>query len=168
MGKIISYEKDAREGILKGVIKLARAVKTTLGARGRNVLIESHDGISAQITKDGVTVARAVTLEAPLERIGCNVVKKVALNTNEEVGDGTTTSIVLAEAMMQEGLKYTDEDSLNPISLKRGMDKAVAAVVEYLKQIAIPVDNNIDFIEKIATVSANNDSTIGKLIAKAF
>lgn len=168
MGKIISYEEDARKGIVKGVEKLAKAVKTTLGARGRNVLIESPDGTSAKITKDGVTVARAVTLEDPLERMGCNVVKKVALNTNEEVGDGTTTSIVLAEAMVQQGIKVVDKKKVNPITLKRGMDKATLAVVEYLKQISTPVNDNIDFIEKIATISANNDSNIGKLIASAF
>ena len=168
MGKIISYEKEAREGIQLGVQKLAKAVKTTLGARGRNVLIEDPDGTTAQITKDGVTVARSIVLDDPLERMGCNIVKKVALSTNEEVGDGTTTSIVLAEAMLNEGINYIDKTNVNPISLKRGMDKAVVAVLEYLKQTAIPVNGNPEFIEQIATISANNDSTIGKLISKAF
>lgn len=167
MSKEVAYEKEARESIKQGVVKLSKAVKITLGGRGRNVLIQSPHGDDYQITKDGVTVAKAFELNDPLEDLGCKVIKQVSLNTNDEVGDGTTTSIVLAEAMMTEGINFMDKGR-NPIALKRGMDKATAKIVEYLKEIAKPVDGDTDFIRQIATVSANNDSSIGNLIAKAF
>lgn len=167
MGKIIKYGEEARNGIKAGVDKLNNATKITLGGKGRNVLIRDTHGGGYQITKDGVTVAKAVELDDEMEDLGCEVIKKVSLKTNEEVGDGTTTSIVLAQAMMEEGIDLLNKE-VNPIALKRGMDKATIAVVDYLDKIKVPVDGDTEFVKQIATISSNNDVVIGEIIAKAF
>lgn len=167
MTRIIKYSAEARQSIKKGVDKLNDATSITLGAMGRNVLIKDINGGGHQVTKDGVTVAKAVVLEDEMENFGNEVVKKVSLKTNEEVGDGTTTSIVLAQAIVEGGIKAI-ESGINPISLKRGIDKATTKVVDHLDFIKVPVEGNTDFIKQIATISANNDVVIGELIASAF
>lgn len=167
MEKQISYGTEAREGVCAGVDKLARAVKTTLGAKGRNVLIgDLHDN-DPHITKDGVTVAKSIELGAPLEGIGVKLMKRVALNTNDEVGDGTTTSIVLAQAILNQGLELINKGA-NPIYVKKGIDIAVAEVCKHLAKISKPLSGNKEFVKQIASISANNDSFIGGIIADAF
>jgi chaperonin GroEL len=158
------YNEEARKRLKDGVNKLANAVKVTLGPKGRNVVIEQEYG-SPHITKDGVTVAKAVYLDDPYENIGAELVKNVASKTGTDAGDGTTTATVLAQAIVNEGLKNVTAGA-NPVEIKKGIDKAVSAVTEYIKKIAIPVD--YDLIEHVATISANNDTEIGKLIADAF
>ena len=166
MAKDITYNTEAREALKRGVDQLADAVKVTLGPKGRNVVIDSKYG-APHITKDGVTVAKAVDLVDPAENLGAQLVKEVASKTGDQAGDGTTTATVLAQAIVGVGLKNVTAGA-NPLDLKRGIDKAVAAVVEEIKKNAVVVGNDFDKIEQVATVSANNDAEIGKLIADAM
>ncbi len=166
MAKDITYNVEAREALKRGVDQLADAVKVTLGPKGRNVVIDSKYG-APHITKDGVTVAKAVDLVDPAENLGAQLVKEVASKTGDQAGDGTTTATVLAQAIVGVGLKNVTAGA-NPLDLKRGIDKAVAAVVEEIKKNAVVVGNDFDKIEQVATVSANNDAEIGKLIADAM
>lgn len=166
MAKEIRFEMDARNLLKKGVDQLANAVKVTLGPKGRNVVIEKKFG-APQITKDGVTVAKEIELEDHFENTGAQLVKSVASKTGDDAGDGTTTATILAQAIVTEGLKNVTAGA-NPMDLKRGIDKAVAAVVDYIKNTAEKVDDNYDKIEQVATVSANNDPEIGKLLADAM
>lgn len=166
MAKEIKYNMDARDLLKKGVDQLANAVKVTLGPKGRNVVIEKKFG-APQITKDGVTVAKEVELENKFENTGAQLVKSVASKTGDDAGDGTTTATILTQAIVNEGLKNVTAGA-NPMDLKRGIDKAVAAVVEYIKNHAEQVGDNYDKIEQVATVSANNDAEIGKLLADAM
>jgi len=166
MAKDIKYNMDARDLLKKGVDQLANAVKVTLGPKGRNVVIEKKFG-APQITKDGVTVAKEVELENKFENTGAQLVKSVASKTGDDAGDGTTPATILTQAIVNEGLKNVTAGA-NPMDLKRGIDKAVAAVVEYIKAHAEQVDDNYDKIEQVATVSANNDAEIGKLLADAM
>ena len=166
MAKDIKYNMDARDLLKKGVDQLAHAVKVTLGPKGRNVVIEKKFG-APQITKDGVTVAKEVELEDKFENTGAQLVKSVASKTGDDAGDGTTTATILTQAIVTEGLKNVTAGA-NPMDLKRGIDKAVAAVVAFIKDHAEQVDDNYDKIEQVATVSANNDAEIGKLLADAM
>ena len=166
MAKDIKFNIEARDLLKNGVDQLANAVKVTLGPKGRNVVIEKKFG-APQITKDGVTVAKEIELEDHFENTGAQLVKSVASKTGDDAGDGTTTATILAQAIVNEGLKNVTAGA-NPMDLKRGIDKAVKAVVDYIKQNAEKVDNNYDKIEQVATVSANNDPEIGKLLAEAF
>ena len=166
MAKDIKYNMDARNLLKKGVDQLANAVKVTLGPKGRNVVIEKKFG-APQITKDGVTVAKEVELENKFENTGAQLVKSVASKTGDDAGDGTTTATILTQAIVTEGLKNVTAGA-NPMDLKRGIDKAVAAVVAFIKEHAEQVDDNYDKIEQVATVSANNDAEIGKLLADAM
>ena len=166
MAKDIKFDVDARELLKKGVDQLANAVKVTLGPKGRNVVIEKKFG-APQITKDGVTVAKEVELEDKFENTGAQLVKSVASKTGDDAGDGTTTATILTQAIVTEGLKNVTAGA-NPMDLKRGIDKAVAAVVDHIKKTAEVVGDNYDKIEQVATVSANNDPEIGKLLADAM
>lgn len=166
MAKEIKFNIEARDLLKKGVDELANAVKITLGPKGRNVIIEKKFG-APQITKDGVTVAKEVELEDRFENTGAQLVKSVASKTGDDAGDGTTTATILAQSIVNVGLKNVTAGA-NPMDLKRGIDKAVAAVVEYIKNNAEKVVDNYDKIEQVATVSANNDPEIGKLIADAM
>jgi chaperonin GroEL len=166
MAKDIKYDVDARDLMKRGVDQLANAVKVTLGPKGRNVVIEKKFG-APQITKDGVTVAKEVELEDKFENTGAQLVKSVASKTGEDAGDGTTTATILTQAIVTEGLKNVTAGA-NPMDLKRGIDKAVSAVVDYIKNNAEQVGDNYDKIEQVATVSANNDPEIGKLLADAM
>ncbi|MBK7109646.1 MAG: chaperonin GroEL [Bacteroidetes bacterium] len=166
MAKIISFDTEAREKLKSGVDQLANAVKVTLGPKGRNVVIEKKYGAPA-VTKDGVTVAKEIELEDAIENMGAQMVKEVASKTSDAAGDGTTTATVLAQAIMTAGLKNVAAGA-NPMDLKRGIDKAVLAVVEDLKKQAKNVGNDNSKIQQVASISANNDSTIGKLIAEAM
>ena len=166
MAKIIKYDTEARELLKEGVDQLANAVKVTLGPKGRNVVIEKKFG-APQITKDGVTVAKEVELEDKFQNTGAQLVKSVASKTGDDAGDGTTTATILTQAIVNEGLKNVTAGA-NPMDLKRGIDKAVAKVVEYIKNNAEVVGDNYDKIEQVATVSANNDPEIGKLLADAM
>ena len=166
MAKEIKYDMEVRSLMKNGVDALANAVKVTLGPKGRNVVIDKKFG-SPQITKDGVTVAKEVELENRFENMGAQMVKEVASKTNEQAGDGTTTATVLAQAIINVGLKNVTAGA-NPMDLKRGIDKAVAAVVEDLKKRSKKVGSDYSKIEQVATISANNDAFIGKLIADAM
>ena len=166
MAKDIKFDIDAREGLKRGVDALANAVKVTLGPRGRNVIISKSFG-SPQVTKDGVTVAKEIELEDALENMGAQMVKEVASKTNDLAGDGTTTATVLAQAIVKEGLKNVASGD-NPMDLKRGIDKAVAKIVEHLAKQAKEVGSSSEKIKQVASISANNDDTIGELIAQAF
>jgi chaperonin groL len=166
MAKDIKYNVDARELLKKGVDQLADAVKVTLGPKGRNVVIEKKFG-APQITKDGVTVAKEIELEDRFENTGAQLVKSVASKTGDDAGDGTTTATILTQAIVNEGLKNVTAGA-NPMDLKRGIDKAVKAVVDYIEAHAEQVGDNYDKIEQVATVSANNDPEIGKLLADAM
>ncbi len=166
MAKEIKFDTDARELLKRGVDQLANAVKVTLGPKGRNVIIEKKFG-APQITKDGVTVAKEVELEDRFENTGAQLVKSVASKTGDDAGDGTTTATILTQSIVNVGLKNVTAGA-NPMDLKRGIDKAVAAVVEHIKKSAEQVGDNYDKIEQVATVSANNDPEIGKLIADAM
>lgn len=163
--KQLTYDVQAREKIMKGVDTLANAVKVTLGPRGRNVIIEKSFG-SPKVTKDGVTVAKEIELEDKFENMGAQMVKEVASKTSDVAGDGTTTATILAEAIYREGSKLVAAGA-NPMSLKRGMDKAVAKVVEELRKISIPTKERKE-IAQVGTISANNDSSIGEIIAEAM
>ncbi len=165
MAKEIFYSDKARNGLFEGVCKLADAVKVTMGPRGRNVLIQKSYG-APHITKDGVSVAREIELENPLENMGAQLVKEVASNTADEAGDGTTTATVLAHSIFKEGLRNITAGA-NPIEVKRGMDKASAAIIEELKKISKEVKDKKE-IAQVATISANSDETIGNLIAEAM
>ena len=166
MAKDITYNVEAREALKRGVDQLADAVKVTLGPKGRNVIIDKKYG-APHITKDGVTVAKEVELADAAENLGAQLVKEVASKTGDQAGDGTTTATVLAQAIVSVGLKNVTAGA-NPLDLKRGIDKAVSAVVAEIKKNAVVVGNDFDKIEQVATVSANNDAEIGKLIADAM
>ncbi len=166
MAKEITFNIDAREQLKQGVDALANAVKVTLGPKGRNVIIEKKYG-APQITKDGVTVAKEVELEDSVNNLGAQLVKEVATKTGDAAGDGTTTATVLAQAIINVGLKNVTSGA-NPMDLKRGIDKAVAEVVKSIKSQSQIVGDDYDKIEQVATISANNDSEIGSLIAEAM
>ncbi|MBR3682323.1 MAG: chaperonin GroEL [Tidjanibacter sp.] len=165
MAKEIKYNVEARELLKEGVDALANAVKVTLGPKGRNVIIDKKFG-APHITKDGVSVAKEVELEDNFANIGAQLVKDVASKTNDDAGDGTTTATVLAQAIIGVGIKNVTAGA-NPMDLKRGIDKAVSAVVENIKGQSQVVGDNLEKVEQVATISANNDSSIGKLIAEA-
>ena len=165
MAKQLSFDETARQSLLNGVTKIAKAVKSTLGPAGRNVVIDKKFG-SPNITKDGVTVAKEIELEDAYENMGAQLVREVSSKTNDIAGDGTTTATVLAEAIYREGLRNVTAGA-NPISLQRGINKAAAAIVEELKNISKPVDSTKE-IAQVATVSANWDSEIGDIIAEAM
>ena len=166
MAKDIKFDIEARDGLKRGVDALANAVKVTLGPKGRNVIISKSFG-GPTVTKDGVTVAKEIELKDPLENMGAQMVKEVASKTNDLAGDGTTTATVLAQAIVKEGLKNVAAGA-NPMDLKRGIDKAVAAIVEDLGKQAQEVGSSSEKIKQVASISANNDDVIGDLIAKAF
>ncbi len=166
MAKQIFFDIDARNKMKKGVDTLANAVKVTLGPKGRNVVIEKKFG-APQVTKDGVTVAKEIELEDPIENMGAQMVKEVASKTADIAGDGTTTATVLAQSIISEGLRNVAAGA-NPMDLKRGIDKAVIAVVEHLKKQSVTVGNDNDKIQQVASISANNEESIGKLIAEAM
>ncbi len=166
MAKDIKFDIEARDGLKKGVDALANAVKVTLGPRGRNVIINKSFG-APQVTKDGVTVAKEIELVDPLENMGAQMVKEVASKTNDQAGDGTTTATVLAQAIVKEGLKNVAAGA-NPMDLKKGIDKAVRAIVENLGKQSKKVGDSSEKIEQVASISSNNDTAIGELIAKAF
>ena len=166
MAKGIRYGVDARSAIKEGVDKLANAVKVTLGPCGRNVVLEKKYGAST-ITKDGVSVAKEIELSDPIENIGAQMIKTVASKTNDGAGDGTTTATVLAQSIYSDGLKFVASGA-NPVEVKKGMDMAVDVVVENLKSIAKEIDIAGSDVEKIATISANNDEEIGKMVAQAM
>ncbi len=166
MAKEIKYNIESRDLLKRGVDQLANAVKVTLGPKGRNVVIEKKFG-APQITKDGVTVAKEIELENRFENTGAQLVKSVASKTGDDAGDGTTTATILTQAIVTEGLKNVTAGA-NPMDLKRGIDKAVNAVVDYIKNNSEQVGDNYDKIEQVATVSANNDPEIGKLLADAM
>src|SRR5712672_2327911 len=163
--KKIAYDQEARERMREGVKKLARAVKVTLGPRGRNVIIEKSFG-SPLVTKDGVTVAKEIELAGKYENLGAQLVKEVASKTSDVAGDGTTTATVLAEAIFEEGIKNVTAGA-NPVALKRGIEKAVAKVVDAIKKMKIDVKGKKE-IEQVASVAANNDEEIGKNLAEAM
>ena len=162
--KEITYSDDCRQAILRGVNQLADAVTVTLGPRGRNVVLSKRFG-SPLSTKDGVTVAKEIELKNPKENIGAQLVREVASKTSDIAGDGTTTATVLARAIFREGVKAVTAGA-NPMDIKRGIDKAVEAVVEKIKKISRPVQGKA--IAQVGTISANNDETIGGIIAKAM
>lgn len=166
MAKQLFFDIDARNKMKRGVDALANAVKVTLGPKGRNVVIEKKFG-APSVTKDGVTVAKEIELEDPIENMGAQMVKEVASKTADIAGDGTTTATVLAQALISEGLKNVAAGA-NPMDLKRGIDKAVQAIVENLKSQSQTVGSDSAKIEQVASISANNDNTIGKLISEAF
>lgn len=166
MAKDITFNIEARESLKNGVDKLANAVKVTLGPKGRNVIIEKKYG-APHITKDGVTVAKEIELEDAQENLGAQLVKEVASKTGDQAGDGTTTATLLTQAIVSVGLKNVTAGA-NPMDLKRGIDKAVSAVVDHIKSQAEVVGDNYEKIEQVATISANNDAAIGKLIADAM
>lgn len=166
MAKDIIFNLDARDGLKKGVDALSNAVKVTLGPKGRNVIIEKSYG-APQITKDGVTVAKEIELTDPVENMGAQLVKEVASKTNDLAGDGTTTATVLAQSIVNTGLKNVIAGA-NPMDLKRGIDKAVKAVVASVQAQSVKIDGSNEKIQQVATISANNDSTIGTLIAEAM
>ncbi len=166
MAKQIVFNNDAREQLRKGVDELANAVKVTLGPKGRNVVIDKKFG-APQVTKDGVTVAKEIELEDGIQNMGAQMVKEVASKTNDQAGDGTTTATVLAQAIVNTGLKNVTAGA-NPMDLKRGIDKAVAEIVKSIKEQSQEVGGDISKIRQVATISANNDSTIGDIIAEAM
>src|SRR5689334_4932809 len=166
MAKDITFNLEARDALKRGVDALANAVKVTLGPKGRNVIIDKKFG-SPAITKDGVTVAKEIELQNPVENMGAQMVKEVASKTSDVAGDGTTTATVLAQAIVTAGLKNVAAGA-NPMDLKRGIDKAVDAVVEALKKQSKVVGDDYKKIEQVASISANNDAEIGKLIAQAM
>ena len=165
MSKLIEYNVEARSTLKEGVDKLANAVKVTLGPKGRNVIIDKKFG-APTITKDGVTVAKEIELEDPTENMGAQMVKEVASKTSDVAGDGTTTATVIAQAIINEGLKNVTVGA-NPMDLKRGIDYGVGQVTAYLKSISKKVSGKEE-ISQVGTISANNDNSIGELIADAM
>src|SRR4051812_28806241 len=163
--KQIAFDQEARDAMRRGVGKLARAVKVTLGPKGRNVILQKSFG-SPTVTKDGVTVAREIELEDKYENMGAEMVKEVAKKTGDVAGDGTTTATVLAEAIFNEGLRAV-VSGVNPMLMKRGIEKAVEDIVARLQKMSIPVKGKQD-LESVATIAANNDETIGTIIAEAM
>src|SRR5882724_3649597 len=163
--KQIAFDMEARDAMRKGVSKLARAVKVTLGPKGRNVIIQKSFG-SPTVTKDGVTVAKEIELEDKYENMGARMVREVASKTSDVAGDGTTTATVLAEAIYNEGLRAV-VSGVNPMLMKRGMEKAVEDIVAKLKGLSIPVKNKKD-LQSVATVASNGDAAIGTIIAEAM
>ncbi|MGU9938255.1 chaperonin GroEL [Empedobacter brevis] len=166
MAKDIKFDIESRDALKRGVDALANAVKVTLGPKGRNVVLEKSFG-APHVTKDGVSVAKEIELEDPIENLGAQMVKEVASKTNDVAGDGTTTATVLAQAIVREGLKNVAAGA-NPMDLKRGIDKAVAGIVANLKEQSQEVGDSSEKIKQVASISANNDDTIGSLIAEAF
>ncbi len=166
MAKEIKFDVEVRDQLKSGIDQLANAVKVTLGPKGRNVIIEKKFG-APQITKDGVTVAKEVDLEDPIENVGAQMVKEVASKTNDDAGDGTTTATVLAQSIIQVGLKNVTAGA-NPMDLKRGIDKAVTKVVKSLEELSQEVGDDTKKIEQVASISANNEASIGALIAEAM
>ena len=166
MAKEIKFDIEARDGLKKGVDALANSVKVTLGPKGRNVILSKSFG-GPQVTKDGVTVAKEIELENELENMGAQMVKEVASKTNDLAGDGTTTATVLAQAIVKEGLKNVASGA-NPMDLKRGIDKAVTCITDELNKQSKQVGNSSEKIQQVASISANNDNTVGNLIAQAF
>ncbi|MCA1747131.1 MAG: chaperonin GroEL, partial [Bacteroidales bacterium] len=166
MAKELKFDIEARDNLKKGIDALANAVKVTLGPKGRNVVIEKKFG-GPQVTKDGVTVAKEIELSDRFENVGAQLVKEVASKTNDDAGDGTTTATVLAQSIVQVGLKNVTAGA-NPMDLKRGIDKAVKAVVKHLQGQSQPVGDDNSKIEQVASISANNDNSIGALIAEAM
>jgi len=164
MAKQIIYGEQSRQAILRGVNQLADAVKVTLGPKGRNVVLDKKFG-SPTITKDGVTVAKEIDLKDPLENMGAQMVREVASKTSDTAGDGTTTATVLAQAIYREGARNVVAGA-NPMELKRGIEKAVEAIVEEVKKMSRPVTGNM--VAQVGTISANSDATIGKIIAEAM
>ncbi|KAA5542672.1 chaperonin GroEL [Roseiconus nitratireducens] len=165
MSKIIAYDHDALEAIKRGVGTLARAVTTTLGPRGRNVLLQKSYG-PPLVTKDGVTVAKEIDLEDPFENIGARMVREVASKTNDVAGDGTTTATILAKAIFDEGLRAVTA-GVNPIALKQGIEKAVQSIVRTLHSNSVPINGKEDLV-KVASIAANNDPSIGRHVAEAL
>jgi len=165
VAKQLKFDDEARRAILRGVEQLSKAVKVTLGPKGRNVVLDKKFG-SPTITKDGVTVAKEIELEEPYENMGAEMVKEVATKTSDTAGDGTTTATILAEAIYREGLKNVTAGA-NPMALKRGIDKAVEEIIEHLKKLSKPIKDKRE-ISQVATIAANNDQTIGDLIADAM
>src|SRR5881628_2653570 len=163
--KDVRFSGDARDRMLRGVDILANAVKVTLGPKGRNVIIDKAYG-APRITKDGVTVAKEIELSDKFENMGAQMVREVASKTNDDAGDGTTTATVLAQAIYREGAKIVAAGH-NPMELKRGIDKAVTAVIEELKKLAKPIKDQRE-VAQVGSISANNDAEIGKLIAEAM
>src|SRR5512137_620415 len=166
MAKEIKFNIEARDLLKKGMDQLANAVKVTLGPKGRNVIIEKKFGAPG-VTKDGVSVAKEIELENRFENIGAQLVKEVASKTADDAGDGTTTATVLAQSIVTVGLKNVTAGA-NPIDLKRGIDKGVLKVIENLKKQSVSVGDDYQKIEQVATISANGDNEIGKLIAEAM
>ena len=166
MAKDIQFDAEARDGLRRGVDALANAVKVTLGPKGRNVIVSKSFGAPA-VTKDGVTVAKEIELSDPIEDMGAQMVKEVASKTNDLAGDGTTTATVLAQSIVKEGLKNVAAGA-NPMDLKRGIDKAVEAVVSHLTRQSKKVGDSTEKIKQVAAISSNNDAMIGELIAEAF
>ena len=164
--KLIYFDTEAREALKRGVDALSNAVKVTLGPKGRNVVLDKKFG-APTVTKDGVSVAKEIELKDPIENMGAQLVKEVASKTADQAGDGTTTATVLAQAMIRAGLKNVAAGA-NPMDLKRGMDKAVTAAVKSLRTLSMEVGDDFSKIEQIATISANNDAVVGKLIADAM
>ena len=167
MSKIINTGGESREKLLNGVNQLADAVVSTLGPNGRNVVIAQPGGMNPSSTKDGVTVAKSVELEDPVENMGAQIVKQAAIKTADKAGDGTTTSTLLTKELLTEGMKHLSAGNRNAVSIKRGMDKAAKAIVNYLKELSTDISSE-DQIEQVATISSNNDPEIGKLIATAM
>ncbi|MDA1161241.1 MAG: chaperonin GroEL, partial [Planctomycetota bacterium] len=167
MAKMLTFDDEARKSLLEGVSKLSRAVKSTLGPRGRNAVLDKGWG-APKVTKDGVTVAEDIELEDPYENMGAQLVKEVASKTNDVAGDGTTTATILAEGIYREGLKYIASGHA-PMALQRGILKAVDAVVEQLKKQSTPVDaGDRKQVKTVATIAGNNDPEIGDVLADAF
>ncbi len=165
--KILQFDDEGRRSLLRGVEQIARAVKVTLGPKGRNVILDKKFG-SPTVTKDGVSVAKEIELEDAFENMGAAMIKEVAEKTSDNAGDGTTTATVLAEAIYREGLKNVTAGA-NPMALKRGIDKAVTAVIEKIGKLSKKVDmKNLIEVEQVATIAANTDNVIGKKIAEAF
>ena len=166
MAKMIAFDQEARDALKRGVMKLAQAVKVTLGPRGRNVIIQKSFG-SPTVTKDGVTVAKEIDLEDVYENMGARMVREVASKTSDKAGDGTTTATILAEAIFNEGLRAV-VSGVNPIQLKTGIDKAVADITEKLKSMSVSVKNKKEEIAQVGAIAANNDAEIGRLLADAM
>ncbi|MBX9652140.1 molecular chaperone GroEL, partial [bacterium] len=166
MAKMLVFDDDARQKVLAGVQKLARAVKSTLGPRGRNAVLDKGWG-SPTVTKDGVSVAEEIELKCPYENMGAQLVKEAASKTSDVAGDGTTTATILAEAIYKEGLRHIAAGH-DPMALSRGIHKAVAAIVDHLHTVATPVKGDKKAIQEVATIAANNNQEIGKTIADAM